>query len=302
MSTIKGAVGPGQRNDPADVRRVQELLVRHRQWLAGRGAPAITGRLDPVTAQAIVGFQTEGASLKHPNGVVAPGTLPGGLTLERLEMDRIAGPRHRVFLAVCWYHPNDLLTEADYATAAARIGCDVAAIKTVAQVEARGAPWTPGLEAPPKILYERHKFRLHTKPIGHYDSTHPDLSSETPGGYVGETHEHAKLKRAAMLDEQAALKACSWGMFQILGENYMEAGFPSVEAFVAAMLLSRKDHLRAFAQFVAYDVRKKKAIIDHDWARFARLYNGKGYKKNHYDENLARAYGHIAGAAGGGGR
>ncbi len=296
MSSITGAVGPGQRNDPADVRRVQELLVRHQRWLAGRGAPAVTGRFDPGTAQAIVGFQTEGALLKRADGIVAPGTF----TLQRLEMDAIPGPQHRIFLAMCWYHPIDVLTDADYAAAAARIGCDVAAIKAVAQVEARGAPWTPGLESTPKILFERHKFRLHTKPVGRYDATHPDLSNRLGGGYVGETHEHAKMKRAAMLDESAALKAASWGMFQILGENYAEAGYPTVETFVTDMMISRKQHLRAFAAFVAHSPAKTKAIKDHDWATFARLYNGAGYHKNDYDRKLAEAYKRIAGAATGG--
>jgi hypothetical protein len=28
----------------------------------------------------------------------------------------------------------------------------------------------------------------------------------------------------------------------------------------------------------------------HDWARFARGYNGPGYAENKYDEKLARAY------------
>ena len=49
------------------------------------------------------------------------------------------------------------LTEADYAAAAGRLGCSVAAIKAVAKVESKGSGFLPSGE--PRILFERHVFR-----------------------------------------------------------------------------------------------------------------------------------------------
>jgi two-component sensor histidine kinase len=49
------------------------------------------------------------------------------------------------------------LTEEDYKRAARRLGCSVAAIKAVAEVEAPGSGFLP--DGRPKILFERHIFR-----------------------------------------------------------------------------------------------------------------------------------------------
>ena len=63
-----------------------------------------------------------------------------------------------------------------------------------------------------------------------------------------------------MLDEPAALKSASWGLFQIMGENYGAAGFRSVEAFVDAMLTRRSNHLLSFINFVKNTSSMKRAI------------------------------------------
>lgn len=57
MATITASVGPGQTNNPVDVERVQEALVRHGKWLNGLRPPAVTGQFDQSTAAAIVAFQ-----------------------------------------------------------------------------------------------------------------------------------------------------------------------------------------------------------------------------------------------------
>ncbi|OOV89142.1 hypothetical protein MF4836_34345 [Pseudomonas sp. MF4836] len=40
--------------------------------------------------------------------------------------------------------------------------------------------------------------------------------------------QYERLITAYRLDEEAALQACSWGKFQIMGFNYRAAGFDSV--------------------------------------------------------------------------
>lgn len=100
-----------------------------------------------------------------------------------------------------------------------------------------------------------------------------------------------------MLDEPAALKSASWGLFQILGENHAAVGHATVQAFVDAMMLRRSEHLKAFAHFVAANPTMKKAIRDKDWAVFARAYNGPGHATNDYDGRMPRAYERLAPAA-----
>lgn len=77
-------------------------------------------------------------------------------------------------------------------------------------------------EGRPTILFERHKFHLHT--AGKYDVSNPEISNKLPGGYGLFSEQHPKLEKAKTLDKDAALKSASWGAFQIMGENLSRLG------------------------------------------------------------------------------
>ena len=140
-------------------------------------------------------------------------------------------------------------------------------------------------------MFERHKFRAFTN--GAYNTTHPDLSN-SQGGYGRFSAQYPKLKRAAMLNEEAALKSASWGMFQIMGFNYKAAGYNSVGTYVKAMIGSQANQLGAFVSFINANATLKKAIQDKNWAVFARGYNGPDYATNSYDTKMATAYAEFA--------
>jgi len=168
--------------------------------------------------------------------------------------------------------------------AAKKIGCAVAAVRAVMDVESRGGFLPDGR---PKILFERAYFCRLTK--GKYDHSNPDISATRWGGYKGGAAEYDRLAQAIKLDRDAALRSASWGAFQIMGANCKMCGFSNVEDFAKAMVAGEPEQLDAFVQFV------KNAGLDDelrrlDWAGFARGYNGPAYKANHYDEKLAAAY------------
>jgi hypothetical protein len=100
---------------------------------------------------------------------------------------------------------------------------------------------------------------------------------------------YARLSKAYGLDKGAALQACSWGKFQVLGENFKDLGYPSVIAFVADQVQNEAGQLRAF---VAYCKSRKlqKHLKAKNWAEIAKGYNGKSYKKFNYDERIRAAY------------
>ena len=75
-----------------------------------------------------------------------------------------------------------------------------------------------------------------------------------------------------------------------MGFNYKQAGFDSIHAFVDAMKESEGQQLTAFARFVKADKAMHAALKKHDWAAFAKRYNGPAYQKNNYDAKLANAY------------
>jgi hypothetical protein len=177
---------------------------------------------------------------------------------------------------------------AALAAAAARLQVDVSVIRAVAAVEAAGSGFLG--DGRPKILFEAHIFGRLTG--GRYHTSHPTLSSKAWNRklYRGGMGEWERYLAAHALDADAAMKATSWGAFQILGLNHAACAFESVGAMVGAMMQSEDAHLMAFVGFVAHHSEMWKALRGRDWAAFAQRYNGAGYAANAYDTKLAAAF------------
>lgn len=201
------------------------------------------------------------------------------------------------------------LTGDDFASAAKRLGCSVAQIRAVDEVESGGGWFTdvradilaldgPGgfIDGPnlPKILFEAHHFDRLTG--GKFRDSHPNLSSAkwNRALYAGGQGEWARLYAAMKLDREAALQATSWGRYQIMGYNFKLAGYGTVDAFVAAMMRSEKDHLAAFVSFIVNsklaDALRRISTVHADCVPFARGYNGPGFAANAYHIKIAKAF------------
>jgi hypothetical protein len=189
----------------------------------------------------------------------------------------------------------DFPSEEAFRDAARALGCDVAAVKAVAKIEA-GAGGAFLDSGEPVILFERHKFNTHT--FGRFQGTRAPglpaayslIAAKTGGGYGPTSAQHKRLQAAGLLDRQAALKSASWGLFQILGENYQQAGHPTLQSFINAMYRGVDDHLRAFVAFILADARLVAALRAKDWATFARIYNGRNYAAHGYHTRMAAAF------------
>lgn len=184
------------------------------------------------------------------------------------------------------------LTAADYARAAATLNVDVAAIRAVVEIEAGGKPFLP--DGRPVILFEAHVFHRESKGrfAGRKDRRGVALSvpkwDRSLYGATG-ANQWNRLEDAAALDWDAAHKACSWGLGQILGTNHASAGHPRISGFVDAMKESAGAQLDAMVAFLKSN-KLDAPLRRHDWAAFARGYNGPGYAQNQYDRKLADAH------------
>lgn len=232
-----------------------------------------------------------GQTLRLPGGSTspAPGVVPG--TAPAATAPAAIAPTGTP--AAGGSAPQRGITEAQYAAVARDLGVDVAALKAVASVESSGDGFLDS--GKPKILFEAHVF--HRETGGRFDASNPNLSSERWNralyGQGGE-HQWDRFDQAAGLDAKAAMKSASWGRFQIMGFNYQRAGFSNVQDFVDAMKRGEGEQLRAFANFVESDPTMLRALREHDWAGFARRYNGAGYAQNQYDTKIAEAYRRFA--------
>ena len=140
----------------------------------------------------------------------------------------------------------------------------------------------------PVILFERHIFSRETG--SRYDVSNPDISNPSWGGYgPGGAAQYERLNKAIALDRIAALKSTSWGIGQVMGFNAETAGYGDVEVMVKAMTFSENEHLKALTGEIMHN-KLDGALRSHNWANFARGYNGPAYAENKYDTRLASAY------------
>jgi len=204
-------------------------------------------------------------------------------------------------------YTGEKISEQDWVYAVGVIGCEIEVIKAFAHVETKRSAFDQFLR--PVIQYERHVF---SKCSGHrFDATNADISGKcytsakiakdgtpiaTTDRYV--TDAYARFERAYLLDADAAIQACSWGMFQVLGVNYRDMNIDSPESFMRRACTSEKEHLRGlFVPFVMarHDGKYghgmlRNALIEKNWVNAAWLYNGPDYKKNDYANKLKDAY------------
>jgi peptidoglycan hydrolase-like protein with peptidoglycan-binding domain len=263
--------------------------LQSRLKAAGYEVGPIDGKFGTNTKRALIAFQKDNG-LKV-DGVAGPNTMRA-LVPATDGKSNIALPP----LNIAPTTPGDskLLTEADFQRAAKQLNCDVAAIKAVAEVESAGNGFLS--DGRVKILFEGHQFYKFTH--GAHAQTYPTICYKkwTKQHYAKGANadirgdgELARLQQAMTLNRHAALMSASYGKFQIMGFNYPICGFGDVDSFVDAMKVSEGEQLKAFCNYVIGNAIDDE-LRNHDWAGFARRYNGAEYWKNKYDEKLAAAH------------
>jgi hypothetical protein len=217
------------------------------------------------------------------------------------------------------------LSITDYKNAAGKLGVDVASVRAIARVESSGKGFLS--DGRPIILYERHIFYrellakrnkeeknkiklaypllvgppLDTKiaaalatvktNIDVIIAQKPTICNTVTGGYIGGVKEYDRLTEAKTIDEEVALRSCSWGAFQVMGYHAESLSYSDVFQFVEAAKTDQ-GQLDIFIRFILANPSLLKALKMQNWAGFAKLYNGPGYK-NHkipYDTQLIAAF------------
>lgn len=180
------------------------------------------------------------------------------------------------------------LTETDFQRAAADLGCQVAAIKAVREVEAGGAGFNPDESI--KLLFEGHHF--HRLTGGKHAAKYPHLSYPkwTRVFYgTNQVEEHKRFNAAVALDPVAALLSTSFGLFQVMGFNHARCGFADAADMLKAFAKGEPEQLDGFVEFVRFSGLADE-LQQKRWADFARHYNGPSYAVNRYDTKLAAAF------------
>lgn len=153
----------------------------------------------------------------------------------------------------------------------------------------------------PKMLFEPHVFyrNLPPKSAARTKAVRAGLAYAKWGAQPYPRDSYPRLIEAIAIDETAALKSASWGMAQVLGENFKAAGYPRVQDMVRAMMADEENHLLAAVNFIKangidVELRKiaalKRPTTAADCVPIVKPYNGPGYAKNNYHVKFAAAH------------
>lgn len=197
---------------------------------------------------------------------------------------------------------NKFLQESDITTLANKIGLETAVIKAVNSVESSGRGFF--IDGRPKILFEGHIFWDQLKQRG-YNPDALKIGFEnvlyptwTKRFYYGDKREWDRMEKAISISPDAAVAeaayaSASYGLFQIMGFNFKSVGYDDILRFVADMKENEGMQLDIFGRYLTAN-NLTGYLKDHQWANFAKRYNGPGYAANAYDTKLEKAYERFA--------
>lgn len=168
------------------------------------------------------------------------------------------------------------------------IGAGEDEIRAVIEVETSGGGFDS--QGRPRMLFEPHVFwrelgagQKRTKAEAN------GLAYRKWGAAPYPKDSYPRLALAIKIDAAAALRSASWGLGQIMGFNHRAAGFASAGDMIAAFCDSEVSGLEAMVSFIVSEGLDDE-LRNHEWAAFARGYNGAGYAVHGYHTKLADAF------------
>ena len=191
--------------------------------------------------------------------------------------------------------PSLRLTDTDFEEVARELDIDPATIHAVVDIEAGRAHSGFNADSTVVINFDLSMFRSMAKRnkvnLSKYTKRYPEVFARPNIRKYGNQQraQHARLRQAMEIDSLTAIQGTFWGMFQIGGFNWKKFGAKSSADFVERMSRSERDQLELFANFLR-STGLDRHLRSHNWAAFARGYNGPSYARRGYHTRLARAY------------
>jgi hypothetical protein len=148
-----------------------------------------------------------------------------------------------------------------------------------------------------EFLFEPHKFYANVTKNKLQEAVNEGLAYphwKGPGSYPKTLQLRIdQFKKAAALDETAAIASASWGLGQIMGSECKEVGYDTPQAMLTAFAESEENQVIGMLRLI------KNRGLDKDLLRFPNLdacrhfalrYNGAGYERNMYHIKLQTAF------------
>lgn len=191
----------------------------------------------------------------------------------------------------------DAETEQAIAEMALQLDLEPSLLLAVAEVESAGRLFAKvNNRNEPLIRFEGHYFDRQLSGVQRQRARRAGLASPKAGvirNGRSQSQRWKMLKRAMAINRTAALSSTSWGLGQVMGIHWNWLDYGSVDALVSKARSGAVGQIDLMARFI-----ERSNLIpflqNHDWAGFARRYNGPGFAKNQYDRKLQLAYQRIS--------
>lgn len=187
------------------------------------------------------------------------------------------------------------LQPGDIERVAESIGVPEAAMRAVIEIEANGRAFDS--LGHPTFLFEPHRFYKNVPKDKLAEAIRDGLAYprwKGPGSYPKTPAlRWQQFQKAVALDETAAIKSASWGLGQIMGEEYDEAGYNTPQEMLVAFCDSEFNQLQGMANLIKVrnlDDAMRSFPSMAACRQFAKRYNGAAYERNNYHNKLHDAH------------
>jgi hypothetical protein len=184
---------------------------------------------------------------------------------------------------------GERIIDSDILDIAEKNGIEYAALQAVCEIEARNTGFTSANAL--ICLYEPHiAYRYTSGPI-RAQLVKAGLAYPRQGMKPYPRSSYPRIDQCtAIAGAEVACLSTSWGLPQMMGFNHKACGYGTALDMVKSFAESEYNQVEAMVKFIRASPSMLSALNNHDWAGFARRYNGSGYRQNKYDEKLAKAY------------
>ncbi|WP_343502150.1 N-acetylmuramidase family protein [Alloyangia pacifica] len=180
------------------------------------------------------------------------------------------------------------LEDIDLPKIGAQVGVGEDELHAVMDVEAKGS----GFDSLGRVamLFEPHVFYRELGPGAARDkAVGQGLAYQKWGTRSYPSDSYPRLLAAIQIDEETALRSASWGLGQMMGFNAQMVGFTTARAMVEAFADDEEAQLQAMVDYIVA-AGLDDELRRHDWAGFARGYNGPSYATHGYHTKLRNAF------------
>lgn len=168
---------------------------------------------------------------------------------------------------------------------------DTSVVLAMVDKESSGkVTWNIDGQQLPAIRPETHKFYAFLEGDKRAEAVRQGLAAKKrgaipiPGNYKARYEFFDRMRK---IDNRAALMSISMGLGQVMGFNYKQLGFATVDQMWQQANGGLAGQVNLLIRYIKSLPALVRAVNNRDYATIGKLYNGPAFKENKYDTDLS---------------